>query len=329
MLWVYYFFIAFVVSLAGGGILTWLVEKKKNKKFFRLGGVAMITAFSGAVFFNPELLITNQIAALLLGILFILLAGVADDLLDFRWWQLLIFQIFLALMLVIGGGGIDYVAGLKGEMIRLDFWQWGGYPIWGTVFVVGWIVVVVNAIGWSDGIDGFSGAIALLGGGALFSISLVREVNQPALAIMAVIFIGSVLGFWLFNLPRAKIEAGTAGSYFIGFFLATMAILAGTKLATTMIVLAVPLVDFVWVIAERWRAGKKITQKDERHLHYKLRRLGWSDGKIVSIYVLFIFVFLLLTAIIDSRIFKLILLLVEVIIGVGFIWQVSKRTNRL
>lgn len=326
MSWLFYFFTAFIVSLAWGGVLAWINGQKENKKIVRLGGVGIIAAFLGAVFFNPEIVITSQILALLLGSFFILLIGVADDLLDFRWWQLLTFQIFLALVLVVGGIAVNYIAGLGGEMIRLDLWQWGGYSIWGTIFIIGWTIAVVNAVGWSDGIDGFSGMIALLGGGALFLVSLTREVNQPAVAILAIIFIGSILGVWLFNLPKAKIEAGTSGSYFTGYFLAVMAILAGTKLATTMIVLAVPLVDFVWVIIERWRAGQKITQKDERHLHYKLRRLGWSDGKIVLIYTIFIFVLLLLTAIIDSREFKLTLLLFESIVIVLFIWRASKKS---
>ena len=81
--------------------------------------------------------------------------------------------------------------------------------------------------------------------------------------------------------------AGTAGSMFMGFALATLAIFSGTKIATTLLILTVPLVDFLWVIWERWKKKQSIFIPDKNHLHYKLLELGWSQKKIaVSFYII-------------------------------------------
>ena len=165
----------------------------------------------------------------------------------------------------------------------------------------------------------------MLGGLALCLISLTSDVNQPAVAILAIIFIGALLGFWWNNFPEGKIQAGTSGSYAIGFFLATTAIMAGTKIATVLIVLVIPLVDFIWVVVERWRNKLPIIKKDKRHLHYKLRACGWSDGKIVSYYFIFISITLGLAFFFESRNWKLGVIFMEIVFLVAFINKISLK----
>jgi UDP-GlcNAc:undecaprenyl-phosphate GlcNAc-1-phosphate transferase len=71
---------------------------------------------------------------------------------------------------------------------------------------------------------------------------------------------------------------------FMGFSLAVLAIFAGAKIATAILVLAIPIIDFVWVIGERIRNGKSIFKPDKNHLHHKLMELGWSQKKIALHY---------------------------------------------
>ena len=68
---------------------------------------------------------------------------------------------------------------------------------------------------------------------------------------------------------------------FMGFILATLAIFAGVKIATSLLVMAVPVVDALWVIGERIKSKKPVFGGDNRHLHYKLLELGWSQKKIM------------------------------------------------
>jgi UDP-GlcNAc:undecaprenyl-phosphate GlcNAc-1-phosphate transferase len=114
----------------------------------------------------------------------------------------------------------------------------------------------------------------------IFFLSLKPEVNQPPIALLASIGIGAILGFLLFNVYPARIMAGTSGSMFLGFFIATLSVIAGTKIATALLVLALPVADALWVIGERLYAGTSVFHPDERHLHYRLRKLGWTEGYI-------------------------------------------------
>jgi UDP-GlcNAc:undecaprenyl-phosphate GlcNAc-1-phosphate transferase len=117
-------------------------------------------------------------------------------------------------------------------------------------------------------------------------LSFKPEVNQPATAILCAIAGGAVLGFLIFNFHPAKILAGTSGAWFFGFFLASLSIFAGAKIATVMMAVLIPMLDLMRVIWERWQAGQSIFQKDRRHLHYLLLERGLGERKIFFLYFL-------------------------------------------
>jgi len=70
----------------------------------------------------------------------------------------------------------------------------------------------------------------------------------------------------------------------MGFILAVLAIFAGAKIATTLLVLIIPIADALWVIFERYRSKKSIFVPDKRHLHFRLLEIGWSQRKICFFY---------------------------------------------
>ena len=88
---------------------------------------------------------------------------------------------------------------------------------------------------------------------------------------------------------------GDAGSYFIGFSLATIATVttyAGGDLPRHAIlapicVLAVPLYDLVTVVAIRLRQGRSPFQADKSHFSHRLVELGLSKTQaVLTIYLL-------------------------------------------
>ena len=179
--------------------------------------------------------------------------------------------------------------------------------------------------------DSSLGAVALVGGMSILIVSFFPEVNQPAIGILASIFLGSVVSFLFFNFPPAKVEAGTSGSYFVGFVLASLAIIAGSKIITLMIVLILPLLDLGWVVLARWSQKQSIFKKDQKHLHYRLRKLGWSDWRIFSNYVVFLGVILVGYSLMDNRWMRIMLLLGEVICLTLFFWwiEIKNRKNNI
>jgi UDP-GlcNAc:undecaprenyl-phosphate GlcNAc-1-phosphate transferase len=181
----------------------------------------------------------------------------------------------------IKGVRLDYISNPFGGIFL--FHNYGGFIV-GIIVVVIWTVLLINSMNWIDGIDGISSGISLIGGATIFFLSLRPEVNQPPIGIISTVFMGGLLAFLLFNFHPAKIIAGTSGSMFMGFVLAVLAIFSGEKIATTLLVLAVPIVDALWVIGERFQSKKSIFSADRRHLHYRLLELGWSPKKICIFY---------------------------------------------
>jgi UDP-GlcNAc:undecaprenyl-phosphate GlcNAc-1-phosphate transferase len=307
----------FLQALIISGGLFWLGLKFYKGESKRWGGVILVVVFVGMVLGHRELEITRQLQGILVGSVMILLFGLWDDWKNLSWKMQAAFQIVLVILLVYFGFNIEYFMGVSGGEIRLDKVLLQGISVGSCAFIFFWVIGIINAINWSDGVDSSMNAIAMVGGLSLVFVSFLPEVNQPAVAILASIFLGSLVGFLIFNLPPAKVEAGTSGSYFVGFILASLAIVAGSKIITVMIVLVLPLVDFVWVVAGRWRNKKSIFKKDKSHLHYRLRKIGWSDRKIFLSYFVFLGSVLVIYSLLDSRVERILLVVMEAVFLIG------------
>ncbi len=255
----------------------------KKEDVSRLGGVAIILAFVITILIDKNLVISNVLWGMILGSLIILVMGMWDDFKEIDWrWQLF-FQIVAVGLIFLFGAKINYISNPFGEVIHFNT------PIkmiLGISLGIVWSLILMNALNWLDGIDGLSGGISLIAIITIFLLALKPEVNQPPVAIIAMAFAGGLLGFLLFNFYPAKIMAGTGGAFFMGFVLAGLSIFAGTKIATTLLVLTIPLLDFFWVIVRRLKSGKSIFQPDQSHLHHSLLKMGWSQRKITLFFYL-------------------------------------------
>ena len=324
-----FFLMAFVVSSFLSFILT--LWAKKKTKFFRMGGVAIISSFVIVMLIFPKLVFSPELIAILLGSVAILIFGLGDDFKNFNWKIQLLFQMFLILILIWFRFEIDLISFSGRELLRFDFWTLdllGKYfSVFSSFFIIFWLVGLINAVNWLDGSDGLLSVVGILSLLAVFWVSLRPEVNQLTLAIISSIGIGSFLGFLIFNFPPAKIEAGTSGSYFVGFLLASLAIMAGTKIVTTMIILILPVMDFVWVIIGRLKAGQSIFKRDnkKRHLHYKLLSLGFSSRQILFGYGIFLSLALFFSFIVVNQTQKIILLITEFFMILFFMVSLSRR----
>lgn len=257
----------------------WRSDKRHRgkKTISRLGGTAMLLAFSFVLFFDTHLVLTKEVYGLLFGSLFILMFGLWDDFFELGWKVQIFFQVVLTSLVFIFGMRIVMLSNPFGGIWMLPY---GDLVIPGFLALFLWFFLVMNAMNWLDGTDGACGGVSLITLITIFFLSLKPEVYQPPIAIIAAIGIGVVSGFLLFNMYPARILAGTTGSMFLGFLIAVLAIIAGTKIATALLVLALPILDALFVIWRRVRDGVSIVQADKRHLHYRLMTLGWSERRI-------------------------------------------------
>ncbi|MFZ5982720.1 MAG: MraY family glycosyltransferase [Patescibacteria group bacterium] len=288
------FFMPFIFSFGLSLVLSWAIifggkrilkflkrtgeRHIHNKQVVRLGGIALVLSFVGGVFFSPHLVITPEIWGFIAAIGLILIVGTLDDLREMFWKIQFFFQIISVLIIFIAGVRMKFITNFwTGETLSLES-EMG--VIVSVFLIIFWVILLMNVMNWTDGVDGLSGSITLIASLTIMLLSLKPEVNQPPIAIMAAVLAGSTLGFLFFNFFPARILAGTSGANFFGFSLAVISIFSGTKIATAILVLIVPIIDFLWVILERFRKRKSIFLPDKSHIHFKLLDLGWSPVKI-------------------------------------------------
>ncbi len=157
-----------------------------------------------------------------------------------------------------------------------------------------WIVLIINVFNFLDNMDGASAGIAVIVASILFTAAALS--GQVFVGGLLLVFIGTLLGFLVFNFPPAKIFAGDAGSLVIGFFLAML------SLRTTyyhqaqsgqwypvfipLIVMAVPLYDFISVTALRIKQGRSPFVGDTQHFSHRLKKRGLTDTQtVLSLYL--------------------------------------------
>lgn len=291
----------------------------------RFGGIALIISFVITIILDKHLVISTPLLGVLIGSGAILILGLVDDLKQISWKTQLFFQLAIVILVYIMGSGLSYISNPFGGIILLS--SGIGYVI-GFLISIVWMVFMMNAINFVDGIDGVSGGITLIGIAVVFFLSFRPEVNQPPIAIITSALMGLLVAFVFLNFHSAKIMAGTSGSMFMGFILAVLAIFAGAKIATTFLVMAVPIIDALWVISERFRAGDSIFSPDKRHLHFKLLKLGWSVKKICLFYY-GITIVVAVIALNTNAIGKVIGFLLVVIFMVGIFFTIRRKRNLL
>ncbi len=257
-------------------------ERHIHKRYIsRFGGIAIISGFVITLILNKYLVFDHIVWSMLIGGIIILIFGVIDDIKVISWKSQIFIQIAVIILVFIIGVRIEFITNPFGGVVWLIH---NNMSLFSLIFMLLWIGVIMNAINWSDGIDGLAGGIVFIAAITLFIISLQPHVAQPPIAIISIAFAGSIMGFLIFNLPPAKIFAGSSGSFFMGFIIALIAIGAGAKIGATLLVLAVPLIDAMWVVMERFRNGDSIFQGDKKHLHHRLLDYGWNTWSILALY---------------------------------------------
>ena len=288
-----------------------------------MGGMAIIIAFCLALILDPELVISQPLWGIMTASFIILAFGLWDDFFEIDWKTQLFFQFVIAALIFIIGVRVEYVTNPLGGVF---FLLSDNFFLPSLFFGILWIVLLMNTVNWIDGLDGLSGGVVFLGSLAIFFFSLKPEVNQPPIGIISMALAGAVLGFLIFNFYPARILAGTSGSMFMGFMLAVLSIFAGAKIATALLVMAVPIIDAIWVIGERIRSGNSVFKADRRHLHFKLLELGWSEKKI-SIFFYSITLIILMISLNTRTIGKTISIVLVFLIMVAYIIFVNNRLS--
>ena len=253
--------------------MDWLDRPSKKKKAVNVlhkypvprgGGIPIyLGVLITALFFLPR---DKHLIGIFLGAGLLLITGIADDVLDLNPYLRLIIG-FLAAACVVGAGiGIPFITNPFNGVIKLHQPQISIYllgktrTIWlaADLLALVWITWCMNFVNWSKGIDGQLPGIAAIASLTigLFSLRFSADIAQWPVIILAFAVAGAYLGFLPWNFHPQKIMPGYGGGALAGYFLAVITILSNTKVGTGIMVLAVPMIDALYTIIRRIKAGR-------------------------------------------------------------------------
>ncbi len=161
-----------------------------------------------------------------------------------------------------------------------------------TLLLIGaWTLLVmwiVNLFNFMDGADGFAGTQALLY--AVAAVALLLWAGGANDATVAAAVAGAALGFLYWNRSPAQVFMGDAGSYFLGFQIAALAI-AGLRHGQSpypwIILIAPFLVDASFTLVRRVIARERWWQAHRTHAFQLLILNGWSAARLAWALALF------------------------------------------
>jgi UDP-GlcNAc:undecaprenyl-phosphate GlcNAc-1-phosphate transferase len=236
---------------------------------------------------------SRQFVGFFIGALILLVGGLLDDKLDLPPRFSILFPLLASLAAIVAGIGVSKITNPLGGAIVLT-------SSVSMVITFLWLLGMTYTTKLLDGLDGLATGITLVGATMIALLALSKAFFQPDVAVLALIFAAALLGFLLWNAYPALIFLGEGGSTFLGFTLGVLAVIAGSKLATTLLVVGVPVLDVAFVIFRRWWEGRPMTKGDNTHLHHLLLAAGLSQRSILGIYLLVAAVFGITTLIFAS-----------------------------
>lgn len=338
--WIYPVILSFLLSLAFcdwaralGRRLGFIDEprvarKKQKGGVSTLGGLGIFISISiviiGVLLFSDELtsgeMQNMHFIGYLLGGLILMIGGLIDDKYNLRARYSILFPITASLVGAGFGIGVSKITNPLG-----GFFEVGELLSFSITFV--WLLGMTYVTKLLDGMDGLSSGVSSIAGLMMGFLALSVTFYQPDAALLSFIMVAGFLGYLVWNWSPASIYYGEAGSTFVGYSIGVLAVIGGGKIATALLVMAVPLFDIIFVLWDRYRCGVPLFAGDRRHLHFRLRDLGLSTRSIVLIYYAVALVFGLTTLIFESwqKLLVLGILFVLMLIAIFSIQKCQKR----
>jgi UDP-N-acetylmuramyl pentapeptide phosphotransferase/UDP-N-acetylglucosamine-1-phosphate transferase len=288
-------FLSFL-SLSGSFFLTWIFRNFSMKRKIldipnersshtiptpRGGGLAIVIAWYTGItaLFFMGMLSKSLYFALLSGLL-LGCTSLIDDVIDLKPIIRLIAQIITVIIAFFFLHGIQPVL-VFGNDILPGFLL---YPI--TILGMVWFINLFNFL---DGIDGYASLEAIT-----LAIAFFLFTGQ----IINLILIASVLGFLIWNWPKAKIFMGDVGSTQLGFIIVVLGIYFHNENKLSFIywiILSAPFwFDATLTLFRRWRNKEKLSQAHRKHIYQRFVQSGFSHLKVDIYLILLNFVLTIL-----------------------------------
>jgi UDP-GlcNAc:undecaprenyl-phosphate GlcNAc-1-phosphate transferase len=222
----------------------------------------------------------DSILSFLFSSLIIVGFGLLDDVIELKPTQKLVGQALGVTLAMVGGMTISNVPFIDNSP------AWLSYAL---TFV--FVMAVINGVNFSDGMDGLAAGTTLMALVLIFLLAV--EGNDIQVAIIAASICAALVGFLRFNTHPATIFMGDAGSQFLGFSVAWLAITVSQTETSTLtrvmplLILGIPIMDVLQVICVRIKKKLPLPGPDREHFHHQIGKLGLPQaGVVATIYIL-------------------------------------------
>lgn len=192
--------------------------------------------------------------------------------------QKLVLQFAVAAAYLVG----IYLAGGKSSTTipfvgEVDF-GWG-YWILAAILIVG----IVNAVNFTDGIDGLNASVTFFV--CIFLMMIAGILSAFSISIMAVATAAACMGFLVWNFNPAKVFMGDTGSLFLGGMVCALAF--GVNMPILLLLLGIVYVlEILSVVLQvgyfKLTHGKRLFKMSPIHHHFEM--CGWSEMKICFVF---------------------------------------------
>jgi UDP-GlcNAc:undecaprenyl-phosphate GlcNAc-1-phosphate transferase len=283
-----------------------------------IGGISMGLAFF-AVFLSigPSIAsFPKEIQGVLIASVLMLIFGIVDDHVELSVIQKFAVQLIAASVLV-------------GFGVRTDF-VYVGDPVNIAVSLL-WIIGITNAMNLLDVMDGLAGGTTLL---ILSGFCAISAMNGDHLTlILSCVLGGTVFGFWVYNVPPAKIYMGNSGSHFLGIVLAAISLTARyatlerpIALLAPILLMGFPILDTLFLILMRMRKGRSAFDKSKDHMALRFLKRGYSKRKTLAVMMGWT-LFFVMVGVILSKVSNLFAILPLVFAGLGSFILMKKMSR--
>jgi len=329
----------------------WVTKEKQLVKEInhRSSHKIQVPSFGGVAFFLVLILIISILQSLrtsytgnhlIIGLTFLFMAGLKDDLVISTAKLKLVSQIFAA-------GFIIFSPELKLDNLH-GFLGITNIPLligYGLKLII--VVALINAYNLIDGIDGLAGIAGIV---VCFSFAVIFYIiSEPYFVLLSVTVVGILAAFLRYNFSKGhrKIFMGDAGSLTVGFLIAFLSLkilvrsessvlleegfIPGNRVLFVLAILFLPVFDTLRVIVIRLFQGKSPFEADRNHLHHVLLdyKLSHKQASLVlgAINILIILLFIYLSKMLNSIGLTLVMLLVFT--SVAVIFEIMKKNRKL
>lgn len=256
-----------------------------------LGGIAIFIGFTISTIVATDGYSFDSLKYIIASVVLMFFIGLKDDLMTISASKKAIVQIFAAVLLITLGN--TRFTNMHGVLALYEIGYFGGLFL--TLFAM---IVIINAFNLIDGIDGLASGLAMLGA-STFGIWFYIAGHIP-LAIMSFALVGSLAGFFIFNVfgNKNKMFMGDTGSLIIGLIISTLVIkfnelnivptfpfAINAAPVVSFAIIIVPLIDTLRVMTIRLFQSKSPFSPDNNHIHHRLLKLVPSHIGVTLIIV--------------------------------------------